>query len=162
MVKTELEGTYVKVNAYRYNFCVWEMSSNRDSTLDLIDGFLSPNLDIVTIQLGENCSDISTYCADLSSLIDYIRVVSPEVRIIIVDDFWDEQRAGIRQQVAEIKKCEFANLGNIRNDRNFQSDDGILCYMTDGSHIEVPKEAETHPGDKGMEYIAKEIINCIK
>ena len=41
------------VIAYPFNFAMWERSNNRSSNLKLLDVFLSINLDLVTIQLGE-------------------------------------------------------------------------------------------------------------
>lgn len=37
-----------------------------------------------------------------------------------------------------------------------------MCYLEDGTTIEVSEKASTHPGDKGMEYIADKVIEKIK
>ena len=54
IVKKHLEKEYSDVATFRYNYAVWERASNRSSVYDLIDSFLDPRLDLVTIQLGEN------------------------------------------------------------------------------------------------------------
>ena len=44
-----------------HNFSVWERYGYRDETLPYLDHYLSPKLDLITIQLAENASDLSTY-----------------------------------------------------------------------------------------------------
>ena len=56
LVKKSLEDKYGEVVAYPYNFAPWERLSNREKAYDLIDSYLSPDLDLVTIQLGENAT----------------------------------------------------------------------------------------------------------
>lgn len=41
--------------AYPYNFATWERLVDRDRAFDLIDPYLSEDLDLVTIQLGGEC-----------------------------------------------------------------------------------------------------------
>lgn len=162
LVESYLRQKSESVVGYRYNFFVWERSSNRNSTLNLLDMMLSDKLSLVTIQLGENVRDTSKYESDLESLIRYVRVKAPKAKIIVVGDFWSKERNNQRKTAAENEHCAFADLSEIMNDRNYQSKEGTECFLKNGKTIKVSKNAETHPNDEGMQYIADRIIECIK
>ena len=162
LVKKELESRYDEVSTFRYNYAVWERSEERKSEYDLIEEFLDPRLDLVTIQLGENTSDLSTYETDLGELVDFIRTVAPDAQIIIIDDFWSQEKSDIRKAVANDKGCGFADLSDIRGKSEYQSQTGIICEMPDGSTESVPEEAATHPGDEGMAVIAERILQLVE
>lgn len=55
LVVSSLVEQYGDVVIYPYNFLPWERAANRDSTLDIIDVYLSNELDLVIFQLGEKC-----------------------------------------------------------------------------------------------------------
>lgn len=168
--------------AHRCNFNIWERSPDRKKVLDLLDIYLSPELDLITLQLGENVSitgeaDLERYEQDLRILIDYIKDKAPKAKIILIDDFWSEEKSKVRQHVAEQKsdssgslgsldsldisdrpELRFADLSGIRGRQEYQSKAGTVCYMADGTTESVTKEAETHPGDEGFRYIADRVI----
>ena len=159
LVKKHLEEQQGKVVAYRYNFATWERSSDRKGTLNLLDTLLSDKLNLVTIQLGENVTDQSTYEQDLEQLIAYVRERAPRAKIIVIGDFWDKHRNDQRREAAEHTGCPFADLAPIIGDKVYQSRQGTSCVLEDGSTVEVSEVAETHPGDKGFQYIAERVIN---
>lgn len=150
-----------KVVSYAYNFSTWERAGDRDSRLDLLDVYLDSKLDLVSIQLGENVEDLTTYESDLESLISYVHVKCPKAKIIIVGDFWDESRNKSRKVAAESVGVFFADLEPIIGNKDYQSQTGQICYLSDGQTITVPDVASTHPGDTGMKYIADQIISCL-
>ena len=151
------------VVAYRYNFNIWERSPERNKVLDLLDFYLSPAIDIISLQLGENVSQLDkTYEIDLQILVDYVRQAAPKAQIVIIDDFWDTNRSKVRQRVADKTNCLFADLASIRGKREYQSREGIVCYMIDGSMEYVTKNAETHPGDEGMHFIAESVLKQLR
>lgn len=150
------------VVAYPYNFANWERNMDRGSCLSLLNPFLSDKLNLVTIQLGENVKDTATYEKDLENLIRYIHKKAPKAQIIVIGDFWDNDRNKLRKQAAQNVGCAFADLSAIIGDKAYQSQKGIKATLLDGSIIEVSKEAETHPGDRGMEYIAQKVFAVIK
>lgn len=158
LVSAELESRHGNVVSYAYNFSPWERAADRDSTLDLIDVYLDEKLDLVTIQLGENTSDTTTYEKDLVSLIQYVRQKCPDAQIIMVGDWWDTEKNEMRRRVSEQSNSSFADLSEIFGDKAYQSETGQICYMQDGSTVEVPEAASTHPGDRGMRYIADRVI----
>ena len=77
IVKAFLEKQYGDVTASRVHFGVWEQSAYRNAMFDFVDPYLSPDLDLVTVQLGENVSvierPVSGYREDLKELVLYIR-----------------------------------------------------------------------------------------
>ena len=161
LVKKHLEEQQGKVVAYRYNFATWERSSNRKGTLNLLDTLLSDKLNLVTIQLGENVTDQSTYEQDLEQLIAYVRERAPKAKIIVIGDFWDKKRNDQRREAAGHTGCPFADLAPIIGDKKYQSREGIEGTLEDGSTVKVSKAASTHPGDNGFQYIAEHVIDQI-
>ena len=103
----------------------------------MIDVYLSEMLDLVTIQLGENTFDTTTYETDLVSLIKYVRQKCPNAQIIVVGDWWDTERNEIRRTAAAKTNSDFADLSDIIGDKAYQSETGQICYLKDGSTIEV-------------------------
>ncbi len=157
-----LKSKHNKVVAYPYNFASWERAENRDSTLDLLKPFLKKELNLVTIQLGENCGNyIDTYQKDLESLINYVKKISPKAEIIIIGDWWNIKRNQLRQNASNNTNCKFVDLSEIINNPEYQSKTGLDCYLADGSIIKVSSAASTHPGDKGMEFIATKVIKVL-
>lgn len=157
LVKAHLEEKYPKVTAFRYNFSLWEESpALREHLLCLIEAFLTPSLDLVTIQLGENAADAdtATYQADLVTLIRYIQGRCPQARIILIDDFWNQGNGDIRKAAAAEAGIRFADLHGIQGIAEYQSKAGTEYLREDGSTGKVLKTEETHPGDAGMEAIA--------
>ena len=161
LVESYLKQVKGPIIGYRYNFFVWEDSLNRNSALKLLDIMLSDKLNLVTIQLGENVRDTSKFETDLESLIKYVRSKAPKAQIIVVGDFWNKERNNQRKTAAENQHCAFADLREIMNDKNYQSKEGTECLLKNGKIIKVSKNAETHPNDAGMKYIADQIIKNI-
>lgn len=154
--------TNKNITAHRYNYSVWERSTIRNNVLDLLDVFLDNKIDLVTIQLGENASDISTYEEDLISLVEYIQNKAPKAKIIIIDDFWSSEKSKIRKSVAKKKNLGFADLSDIQRKQAYQSKAGITCYLPNGKTRTVNKKEETHPGDEGMKIIAERVFEEMK
>ena len=135
---------------------------DKDHTENIIyEKLLSDKLNLVTIQLGENVRDNTTYEKDLEGLISYVHQKAPKAKIVLIGDFWDKKRNQMRQQAAENTNTPFADLAPIIGDKRYQSKEGTVCELTDGSTREVSKVEETHPGDEGMAYIAAQVIEKI-
>lgn len=160
-VKQKISERYGDVEASRLNFATWELAYDRTSRLDLLDLYLSDKLNLVTIQLGENVRDVSQYEPDLERLIVYVRQRAPKARIIVIGDFWDKDKNQHRQQAASNQNVSFADLSQIIGDKGYQSKEGTMCQLEDGTLRKVTKEEETHPGDSGMEYIAEQVMHAI-
>lgn len=161
IVCKELKAEYGSVIHYAYNFSPWERAGNRDTTLELLDRLLSDKLNLISIQLGENASDLSTYEGDLEKLISYCKEKAPKAQIVVICDWWSIERNELRKQAALSTGCNFADLSEIIGDKEYQSKEGLVYYLVDGSSAIVPANAATHPGDEGFRYIATKIIKEI-
>lgn len=163
LVTKALESKYGEVVAYPYNFAMWELADNRDSVLDVLDIYLNEKLNLVSIQLGENCgTKTKTYEEDIESLIKYVKNKCPNATIVIVGDWWTADRNEMRKVAANNQDVLFADLSEIMQDPKYQAKAGTICYTEDGGTIKVSKNASTHPGDLGMEYIANKIMAVLK
>lgn len=151
-----------KIAAYPYNYAIWEINNNRNKTFKLLDVYLDKKLNLVTIQLGENVSDLKNFEQDLIDLINYIKQKAPEAQIIIIGDFWDSQKNNIRKSAAQKTKCAFADLSEIIGNKTYQSKKGAVGYYNKNETYVVNERMETHPNDKGMEYIANKIFSLVK
>ena len=135
---------------------------NRSTALDLLDLLLSDKLNLVTIQLGENVIDTTHFEEDLETLITYVHTRSPKAKIVVVGDFWDKNRDKMRHEAATNKNVAFADISAIIGNKAYQSQEGTECKLPDGTVHEVSKAEETHPGDRGMDYIARKIIELLR
>ena len=115
IVVKELEQRHGKVVAHPYNMSPWERSTERTSCLDLIDVYLSDKLDLVTIQLGENVNDKTTYESDLENLVKYVHTKAPKAKVIIIGDFWDKEKNALRLIAASNTNCLFVDISEIMN-----------------------------------------------
>ena len=164
IVKDYLERTKGKVNSYIFTYVIWEGQSNdRAETLCFLEPYLDKRLDLITIQLGENASNIDTFREDFSELIKYIRQRVPNAQIIIVDDFWENnERSEIKKSVAQEFGLSLADLSDIQGDQSYFCGMGTVIYSEDGQeHVVDHEGVAQHPGDRGMKYIADRIIDLI-
>ena len=64
------------VVSYAFNAAAWEQQANNRGevlAMGLWDGYLSEKLDLVTIQLSENCSDTTTLEYDFREMVEYVQ-----------------------------------------------------------------------------------------
>ena len=164
LVTDYLRLTYGEVGSYAVNYSQWEFQSyDRAETYSIIDPYLSPELDLVTIQLSENVTNMSTFESDFESLIEYVKLNAPNARILIIDDFWDDDsKSEIKEAVAGRTGVTFLPLDDIKDDPEYQCGENAVVYDSDGiEHVVDHEGVEQHPGDKGMQYIADAIINAL-
>ena len=142
---------------------LWEASSDRSSCLYLLDSVLSSELTLVTIQVGENVTDRSTFATDLQQLIEYIQNAAPDAQIIIVGDVWGSAKCDTyKQAVASAMGIGFADLSAIKNDYNYRA--GLTYVYGDDGKVHAINNigVATHLGDKGMAYVANAILPLVK
>lgn len=164
LVIGKLVEKYGDVYSYAYNFYLWEaQAADRAETLELLDPYMDSRLNLVTIQLSENVSNMDTFEEDFTKLINYIREKSPEAQIIIIDDFWNSRdKSTIKARVAQKFNIAFVNLSEIKGNADYQCGLGTIVYDDEGNpHIVEHDGVAIHPGDLGMEYIANAIIDLI-
>ena len=164
-VVLELNDKKGSINFFAYNFYAWEVQgTDRAETLQLLDSFLSPQLDLVTIQLGENASDTNTLEQDSEELIRYIAAVCPNAQIMVVGEFWEDSlKDEIKREACLNTEAVFIDLSAIWNNSEYQAGLGTTVYGSDGEeHIIDHEGVARHPNDKAMRYIAEQIIKEVK
>lgn len=148
-----------------YNFSVWEMlATDRAETLGLLDCYLSKDLDLISIQLGENVLDLSTFQSDFEYLLDYIKSSFPKAQLIVIGDFWENaERDKIKQKVAEQCEVPYVDLTEIKDREEYMAELGTSVYGDDKVWHKIEHGGVArHPGDNGMDYIARKIIEIIR
>lgn len=155
-----LEEKYGKVSYTAYNFSVWEITAHdRIQTVQAIDSMLTEDLDLITLQLGENVTDLSTFAVDYDELIRYIQDKCPNTMLIIVDEYKNQTKSTIKEVIAERHNLPFADLTEMQNNPEYLSSMGATVYDEEGNpHIIDHTGVAGHPGDKGMKFIGDAIL----
>lgn len=166
IVSTYLEdGLDEDVVSYAFNAAAWEQQANNRGevlAMGLWDGYLSEKLDLVTIQLSENCSDTTTLEYDFREMVEYVQEKCPNAQIIIVDDFWSDEKSQIKHSAIDGLDIEWVNLSEIRGNVEYQVGMGSIVYWNSGEEYVIEHEGvASHPGDNGMMYYAQKIIEQI-
>lgn len=154
-----------KTHVHSYNFYVWEVQAHdRAECLTLLDKYLDLRLNLITVQLSENVTDLHTFKNDFAELIRYIKAKAPKAKIVIIDDFWDKgEKAAIKKQVAQMERVQFINLAKIKDDVSYQCGLGTVVFDENGTaHVVEHKGVAKHPGDKGMDYIANAVLQVLQ
>ena len=164
LVAAYLSASHGKIACHPYYFYVWETAEDRTSKLSLLDPYLDPGLDLVTIQLGENAEDLSSFERDFEGLIRYVQVKSPGARILVIDDFWPNgERSQMKQNAAEETGAEFVSLKDIQGSADAEAGAGTIVYDPAGNpHTVENADVAAHPGDIGMQAIADRIIEALQ
>lgn len=154
----------LNANYYAYNFVTWEtMSHDRGESLSMLDGMLSDALDLITIQLSENVTDLSTFETDFEELIRYVQKKCPKAKIIVVGDFWDAKKDAMKIKSCEATNVVFASLDEIRGSIEYKCGTGTTVYDEAGNpHTVEHKGVAEHPNDEGMQWIANAILQAVK
>ena len=148
----------------RNNFASWEITSkDRGEFLSLLDKYLDPRIDLITIQLGENANDLSTWKNDWIDLINYIKTKNEKAKIVVIGDFWSFPKRD-EGKIEAAKQCGaiFIDLSDIKDNKSYQS--CMNCSVLDDEGKEHPIThcgVAAHPGDLGMKEIAMRIISSI-
>lgn len=161
IVLKNLEEKHDNVKGLAFNLYGWEgQSHDRDGALYLLDDYLSPNLNLVTVQLGENVDDLATFQSDFLSLLLYIKRKAPNARIIVVGDFWNkDNRNEMKENAAKEANAEFVSLEGIASNQAYYRGLGSWVYDAEGNpHLVEHEGVAIHPGDAGMKAIADRII----
>jgi len=163
LVSAGLEATEGTVNSYACSLFAWEViASDRAQMATLTDRYLTEDLDLVTIQLGENARDLLTFQNDYIYLIRHIQQLAPHAQILILGDFWSyENRNLLKSQAAQLCGVTFVSLDTIMDDPAYQA--GELVQVTDsyGQIHQIRHEGVSrHPSDAAMAYIAQAILSA--
>ena len=164
LVAAYLSASRGKTACHPYYFYAWETAEDRSSKLSLLDPFLDPGLDLVTIQLGENVEDLSTFEQDFEELIRYVQAKAPGAKILVIDDFWPNgERSRMKQNAVERTGAEFISLKDIQGSADVEAGVGAVVYDPAGNpHTVENADVAAHPGDRGMQAIADRIIEALQ
>lgn len=129
----------------------------------MLEPYLSNKLNLVSIQLSENVTDLSTFHSDYTELINHIKEKCPNAQIILVDEFWSNEKANLKEDIASTNNIPFVDLSEIRGMKEYQCGMNTIVYGDDAKEYKVKHDGVAeHPGDKGMEFIADAIISVIE
>jgi len=99
-----------------------------------LDKYLSDELDLITIQLSENVSDVSTFREDFEELCRYIIQKSPSAQIIVIDDFWDSgEKSSMKVNATRSCNVDFVSLDEIKGNADYQAGLGTIVYDQNGN-----------------------------
>ena len=164
LVAEQLSGLYGKTAVHPLYCYAWETAKDRSGELAMLDPYLDPQLQLVTIQLGENAEDLTTFGQDFEALIRYVQDRAPQARILVIGDFWSSgDRDRMKQEAAEKTGAGFVSLEEIRDNPEYQAGIGAVVYDAEGnSHTVENADVAGHPGDRGMQYIADRVVEALK
>ena len=151
------------LNFYAANCSVWEHNPNdREESYPVIDKYFpKENLDCLVLQFGENVADAddsnSTFESDYKTLIDHIKEELPKTQIITIGTFWeDEIREKVKKKVADEEGVDYVDLSEIADKPYYEAGIGTKVEGDDGKIHEIEHSGVAiHPGDRGMNWIAK-------
>ena len=150
------------VNACAVNFSEWEvLSHDRSQQLKRIKPYLNPMVAMVTVQLGENISSLSTFETDFRELLSYIRGNAPQAVIVVIGDFWNPNgpRAMIKKRVAATEGFGFIDLSDIGDNKEYMCGlENKVCGDDGKMHIVKHEGVAKHPNDRAMDVIANRIM----
>ena len=158
-------------NSAAFNYAIWEINyGKRAEVLYLLDPYLSAELELVTIQLGENSiPDPNGFAADFPALIQYIRTKAPNAKIVLIGNFWNNAvEETVKRQCAQAYGFPYADLSAVSVDPYITTLSSPytfgneLAYDANGVGHHCSKDAVAqHPNDKGMQYIAQCVLQAI-
>lgn len=160
-----LKSYHKTVNADAMDYSIWEITSHdRVQTYAVLIPYLNEDIDLITLQLGENVTGLETFEDDFDELLTILAERAPKARILVIGDFWiNEERNTLKNEIAQRKNLEFIDLNEIAYNPVFRSAIGAKVYDSDGNeHVIQHEGVASHPGDAGMAYIASEIIKTIQ
>lgn len=158
-------------NSAAFNYAIWEINyGKRAEVLYLLDPYLSAELELVTIQLGENSiPDPNGFAADFPALIQYIRTKAPNAKIVLIGNFWNNAvEETVKRQCAQAYGLSYADLSAVSVDPYITTVSSPytfgneLAYDANGVGHHCSKDAVAqHPNNKGMQYIAQCVLQVI-
>ncbi len=161
----KLEDTFGKVESYAYNFSIWEiMANDRAESLAILDFYLDEKLDLITVQLGENVSNLVDFEGDFEYLLEYITQKVPGCEIIVIGDFWENgDRDSMKERICSGGGWKYVSLNEIKNSPEYECGMNTIVYDENGNeHTVTHSGVALHPNDKGMTYIAEAVFQKIE
>ena len=102
LVAEQLSGMYGRTAVHPLYCYAWETSADRGGKLSMLDPYLDPRLQLITIQLGENAEDLTTFhYFDIDAVLGYLAKLKIADRWIVLDE--EKGRELFQQLVKEVK-----------------------------------------------------------
>ncbi len=164
IVSKVLYEKHGQINSQAFCFYLWEVqSTDRAETLLLLQDYLSKDLNLITVQLGENAQDISTFESDFQYLLNFINEKSPNAQIVVIGDFWEfEGRDEIKEKVCKVSSIEYIDLTEIKDNPEYYCGLGTIVYDKNGNAHKVSHNGVAkHPNDNAMRYIADKVLKSV-
>lgn len=161
IVERGLTRTHANVNAAAMNYSIWEiLPENRTSTLSLLDPYLSNQLDLITIMLGENVIlNRGEFATDYQELIAYIKAKAPNALVVLVGTFWqDDEIETIKMQTAAANGCLYVSLAALQNNTKYQFGNASAADANGVLHYSDNPGTSIHPNNAAMTYIGNQIL----
>lgn len=156
------DGVSVSSNCIYYKD--WESAdpgSARSLQLSKLDQYLSSNLDLVTIQLGENVLNTSGLQADYETLINYVKAKAPHAQIIMIGDFWNNNTIDqMKINVCNEFGIPFINLASIQGNE-YRVGSTVVTGADGQLHVITDEAVAAHPNNAAMKYIADQVLGTI-
>lgn len=151
--------------ASAYNFVNWEQantSAERRAVLPELDTFLVADADCVIVKLCENIQTYTTLTEDFRELIQYVRSKCKNAKVFVGGSWWNgEFRDDKIKAACDAEGVTFSSQSHLYTVEN-QCGLGTIVKGDDGQdHVVDNAGVAGHPGDKGMQEIAKIFINQI-
>lgn len=166
-VASYLEGRQKSVEVEAVCFQEWECNEagDRDSYLKELDNVVDEDLDLVTVQLGENITEKAPVTVqDYTTLINYLKEEAPDAQIIFLGQImWsNDEVQNIKQQAAAECGVAFINLDDVRTEEQYKAGIGMEVLGDDGKMHAINNEVVAeHPNNLGMQVIADRINQTV-
>lgn len=125
----------------------------------------SRDLDLIIIQLGDNVNTAekqSAFKKNIGVFLKRLKVDCPRARIIYVGIWY--RRTAIRGSIIDACKdngCDFVSISDLACQASYPSKGYVITY-NDGSDAVAVRGSLSHPNDRGMDQIARRIIDMLR
>jgi len=139
---------------------IWEMLvHDRAQFLKLLQNNMSRDLSVVIVQGGEGITDTTTLAEDFEELINYIKTNAPNAKVFVLGCFWEKYDVdNIKKFVAKKLNIKFISLEHLREPKYMAGMGSVVMGDDDKEYVIDHNGVAMHPGDLGMEEIAKLIL----
>lgn len=146
------------------NFAAWEtLAHDRAELLPLVEQFLAKDVDLYVVQLGENAGDIQTMDGDFQELLRALHAHSPQAKVIVLGGFWKNDKLdAIKEKTCAETGDTYVDLKDIQTEAYQASLGTVVKDAQGGTHTNEHAGVAKHPGDRGMEEMARRILAVAK
>ena len=101
---------------------------------------------MIRIIIVEDDPMVAQLHADYLELIAYLKKSCPNAKIILIDDFWSDEKAALKKAVADELTIPFADLSAARGNTLYHCGMGTTVYGDDGApHTVDHQGVANHP-----------------